>query len=232
MSRLQVLIVDDERSARDEVTRLLENYPDFEIMGEARNADEAKALIGAKHPDLLFLDIQMPVKSGFELLETLDQVPQVIFVTAYDQYAVKAFEVSAIDYLMKPVREERFAKAIEQARLKMGKQADEKQIFVKDGQQYHFISWGKVYLIESMDNYARLYFEGKKVFLKSSLNQLENKLDMSVFFRINRAQIINMKFIEKISTTLNGRIKITLNTGDILEISERQSVKFRSLKRA
>jgi two-component system, LytTR family, response regulator len=231
MSKIQVIIIDDERTARDEVKRLLENYSGFEIVGEARNADEAKTLIELKRPDLLFLDIQMPEKSGFDLLESLDQVPHVIFITAFDQYAVKAFEVSAIDYLMKPVREERFAKAIEQVRLKITNPPPDKQIFVKDGQHYHFISWRKVYLIESMDNYARLYFDDKKVFLKSSLNQLEKKLDTSVFFRINRAQIINMEFIEKITASEHGRIKIILKTGHVSEASERQSVKFKSIKR-
>jgi two-component system LytT family response regulator len=107
----------------------------------------------------------------------------------------------------------------------------DERIFVKDRQQYHFISWSKVYLIESMDNYARLYFDDKKVFLKSSLNQLEKKLDETIFFRINRAQLINIKFIDKISTAANGRIKISLKTGEMLEVSERQSVKFKSMGR-
>ncbi len=230
MKKIQVIIVDDERTARDEVKRLLDNYADFEVVAEAKNADEAKALIELKHPDLLFLDIQMPEISGFELLESLDSVPQVIFVTAFDQYAVKAFEVSAIDYLMKPVREERFEKAIEQVRSKIVK-PNNARIFVKDRHQYHFISWSKVYLIESMDNYARLYFDDKKVFLKSSLNQLEKKLDEAVFFRINRAQIINMQFIDKIIAAANGRIKISLKTGEMLDVSERQSVKFKNMAR-
>jgi two-component system LytT family response regulator len=230
MKKIHVIIIDDERTARDEVKRLLEDYPDFEVIAEAKNADEARDLIELKKPDLLFLDIQMPEKSGFELLELLENVPQVIFITAFDQYAVKAFEVSAIDYLMKPVREERFAKAIEQVRTKNIIPGDER-IFVKDRQQYHFISWSKVYLIESMDNYARLYFDDKKVFLKSSLNQLEKKLDETIFFRINRAQLINIKFIDKICTAANGRIKISLKTGEVLEVSERQSVKFKSMGR-
>ncbi len=230
MKKIRIIIIDDERAARDEVKRLLDSFPDFEIAGEARNADEAKALIESMHPDLIFLDIQMPEKSGFDLLESLEKVPQVIFTTAYDQYAVKAFEVSALDYLMKPIREERFAMAIEQARSKIVKlHAD--RIFVKDRQQYHFVSWDKVYLIESMDNYARLFFDGKKVFLKSSLNQLEEKLDAAIFFRINRAQIINMKFIQKVAVADNGRLNITLSTGDVLEVSERQSVRFKNMKR-
>jgi two-component system LytT family response regulator len=230
MSKVHAIIIDDERAARDEVKRLLENYPDFEVVGEARNADEAKELIEARQPDLLFLDIQMPEKSGFDLLESLDNVPQVIFTTAFDQYAVKAFEVSALDYLMKPIRDERFAKAIEQVRSKVIK-PEKDRIFVKDRNQYHFISWSKVYLIESMDNYARLFFDDKGVFFKSSLNQLEKTLDETIFFRINRAQIINRQFIEKVNVAADGRLTITLNTGNVLQVSERQSVKFKSMAR-
>jgi two-component system LytT family response regulator len=231
MKKIKTIIIDDERTARDEVKRLLDNYADFEIIGEAKNADDAKLLIELKQPDLLFLDIQMPEKSGFDLLESLDRVPQVIFITAFDQYAVKAFEVSAIDYLMKPVREERFAKAIEQVRAKAANTTAESQIFVKDRQQYHFISWNKVYLIESMDNYARLYFDNKKVFLKSSLNQLENKLDEAVFLRINRAQIINRHFIDKISVVPGGKMTISLKPGGVFEVSERQAVKLKNMGR-
>jgi len=227
MKKITVIIVDDERSARNEVRRLLADFPDFDIVAEAQNADEAKIVIEQKHPDLLFLDVQMPEKSGFELLESLVQVPQVVFVTAYDQYAVKAFEVSALDYLMKPVREERFTKAIEQARRKLNIPHEER-IFIKDRNRYHFINWSSIFLIESMDNYARLYFDDKKVLLKSSLNQLEQRLDKAVFFRANRAQIINTQFIDKIYNPRDGNIRITLKTGNCVEVSERQWVKFKN----
>jgi two-component system LytT family response regulator len=231
MKKLRVLIIDDERMAREEIKRLLAPYADLEIAGEAKNADDAIAQIEQKHPDLLFLDIQMPERSGFELLESLNDVPEVIFTTAFDEYAVKAFEVNALDYLMKPIREERFAQAIEKVRQKLSQQTADAQIFVKDRQQYHFIRWSKVHLIESMDNYARLYFEGKNVFLKSSLNQLEEKLDAGIFFRINRSQIINMQFIQKINIIPNGRLQIILQTGEVLEASDRQSVKLKSMGR-
>ncbi|WPU98632.1 response regulator [Mucilaginibacter sp. cycad4] len=226
MKKIRVLIIDDERAARSEIRRLLAHYPDFEIIGEAVNADDAMKMIGEQMPDLLFLDIQMPEKSGFDLLEALAQVPPVIFTTAYDQYAVKAFEVSALDYLVKPIRDERFEKAIAQARQRLSKADPAGQIFVKDRQQYHFIQWSSVHLIESMDNYARIFFGDKNVFLKSSLNQLEEKLNSSIFFRINRAQIINRQYIQTI-TTVDGRLKITISTGAQLEVSERQSAKFR-----
>jgi two-component system LytT family response regulator len=226
MKKIRVLIIDDERAARSEIKRLLAGYPDFEITGEASNVDDALKMIGEPMPDILFLDIQMPEKSGFDLLESLDEVPLVIFTTAYDQYALKAFEVSALDYLVKPIREERFEKAIIQARQRLGNADPAGQIFVKDRQQYHFIQWSSVHLIESMDNYARIFFGDKNVFLKSSLNQLEEKLNSATFFRINRAQIINRQYIQTI-TTVDGRLKITINTGAQLEVSERQSVKFR-----
>lgn len=227
MKKIKVIIIDDERAAREEIKRMLAGYPELEVTGEARNVPEARIQIELKQPDLLFLDIQMPGESGFDLLESLEKVPQVIFTTAFDQYAVKAFEVSALDYLMKPVREERFAKAMDQLKLKT--QTDDRVIFVKDGPQYHFISWSKVYLISSMDNYARLYFEDKNVFLKTSLNQLEKKLDETTFFRINRAQIINLKYIAKVSPAIGGRLTITLHNGECMEVSDRQSVKFRKI---
>lgn len=228
MKKLKVLIIDDERNAREEIKLLLKSYPDIEIAGEAKNADDAKEQIDIKKPDLLFLDIQMPEKTGFDLLESLDNVPQVIFTTAYDQYAVKAFEVSAIDYLMKPIREERFAKAMEQLKVKSASKNDDR-IFVKDRLQYHFVSWNKVHLIESMDNYARLFFDDKNVFLKTSLNLLEQKLDESLFFRVNRAQIINLNYIDKIIPLPGGKLKVLLKTGDALEASDRQSVKLKKL---
>lgn len=230
MKSITTVIIDDERGAREEIKRLLSSYTDFEIVGEAKNAAEAKTVIESLQPDILFLDIQMPQVSGFDLLESLGSVPQVIFTTAFDQYAVKAFEVNALDYLMKPIREERFEKAIVQARLRLITTINDRQFFVKDKQQYYFISWNKVHMITSMDNYARLYFGQKNAFLKTSLNQLEKKLDPDTFFRINRAQIINLHYIKQITTATNGRLIFTLRTGDFFEASDRQSVKFKNLK--
>lgn len=229
MKKIRVIIIDDERNAREELKRLILNFPELEIVGEAKNADDAQMEIELKHPDLLFLDIQMPGKTGFDLLESLNDVPAIIFTTAFDQYAVKAFEVGAMDYLMKPIREERFSLAIEKIKMKIGQVNDSHQIFVKDRDEYHLVRWKQVHLIESMDNYARIYFGDKKVFLKSSLNQLEQKLDGTLFFRINRAQIINTLFINKISTTSSGRLEIRLSSGEILEVSERQSVKLKKM---
>ena len=224
-----VLIVDDERSARAELKRLLASFPEFEIIGEAKNADEAREQIKQQQPSILFLDIQMPECSGFELLESLDEVPEVVFTTAFDQYAVKAFEVSAFDYLLKPIREERFAQTVNRLLEKCKQDQPAKQVFVKDGDRYHFVKWETVHLIESMDNYARIFFNDQKTWLKSSLNQLEKMLNEQVFFRANRAQIINLDYIEKIRAATNGSLTVTLRTGHVIEISERRSVQFKKL---
>lgn len=234
MKPIKVLIIDDERSAREELKRALSGYPLFEIAGEAQNADEARAEIQTKKPDLIFLDIQMPGESGFELLASLAEVPEVIFTTAFDQYAVKAFEINALDYLMKPIRDERFALAIARVMEKGKKQEAEKgsltadrTIFIKDGERCHFVKLSEVYLIESMDNYARLYFGDQKAFLKTSLNQLTEKLDEAVFFRISRTHIVNLNYIKEIFPMPKGKLRIGLKTGELLDVSDRQSVKFK-----
>lgn len=228
MTQIKALIIDDERAAREELKRLLSNYPEFTITGEATNADDAAKLIKTEQPDVIFLDIQMPGKSGFELLEELLVVPEVIFVTAYDQYALKAFEVSALDYLMKPIRIERFEKAVLQLQAKLKIEVREQQQFVKDGNKYHTFAWSQVQLIASMDNYARLSIGDKVICIKKSLNQLEKELDEALFFRVNRAQIVNLKYSFQVSTNAAGRLVIQLTTGEILEASDRQTVKFKN----
>jgi two-component system, LytTR family, response regulator len=226
MKSITALIIDDERTARQELRHMLTDYPDVKVVGEAANADEAEELIRSLKPDIIFLDIQMPGRTGFELLESLISVPIVIFVTAFDAYAVKAFEVSALDYLMKPVREERFAKAMEQA-IDRFRGKEQSVIFVKDRGRYHMIKWEDVHLIESMDNYARLFFKKQTVFLKTSLNQLEVQLDPQQFFRTSRAQIINLHYISSIQEQ-DGRLTALLNTGEQIIFSSRQATRFKS----
>lgn len=232
MKKIRVIIVDDERTARNEIKRLLEPYPAFDITGEAGNADEARAEIELHQPDLIFLDIQMPGASGFDLLESLDEVPEVIFTTAFDEYAVQAFEINALDYLLKPIRQERFAKAVERAQQRLAEKVAalpaQRRIFIRDGHKCYFVQLSAVHLIESMGNYACLYFEGKKALIKTSLNQLEEKLGEEIFFRINRTQIINTNYIQNIHPAEKGRIRISLQTGELLELSDRQSIKFKS----
>jgi len=235
MKSYKTIIIDDERLAREEVKRALSAYPEFEVIGEAANVDEAVVLIEKEHPDLIFLDIHMPEKSGFDLLEELTVVPEVVFTTAYDQYAVKAFEVNAIDYLVKPLRDERFGLSIEKIKATFAKREARREalpmhykIFIKDGEKCFFIPLTDIRLIQSMDNYARLFFGDEKAMIKRSLNLLAEKLDPTVFFRINRSQIINTQYIKEIHPHFNGKLQITLTSGESLEVSSRQSAKFKN----
>lgn len=226
MRKIRSLIIDDERGARQELARMLKSYPQVTVLGEAANADEAEQLIRLLKPDLIFLDIQMPGRTGFDLLETLVHVPQVIFVTAFDSYAVKAFEVSAMDYLMKPVREERFKSAMDKTIEKIG--VNDAAVFVKDRSKYRLIKWKDVHLIESVDNYARLFFRQEHVLLKTSLNKLEENPDCERFFRAGRSILFNLDYISSIKKDEEGMF-VELKTGNLIRISERQAVKLRSL---
>lgn len=236
MKTFKTIIIDDERLAREEVKRALKIYPEFEIIGEASHVDEAREMIEEMIPDIIFLDIHMPEKSGFDLLEELTTVPEVVFTTAYDQYAVKAFELNALDYLVKPLREERFAKTIEKVKLELIEKTKVKpdvlpmhrKIFIKEGEKCYFIPLSEIHFIESLDNYARLYFGGQKAMIKRSLNLLEQKLDSTVFFRANRSQIINTHYIKEIHPHFNNKLHITLTTSETIEVSGRQSVKFKN----
>lgn len=235
MEEYKVIIVDDERLAREEVKRCLVNYPEFKIVGEANNAALGKELIESTNPHVVFLDIQMPEKTGFDLLEELTTVPEIVFTTAYSEYAAKAFEVNALDYLVKPIREERFAKSIEKVKAELFKIKQTRseflihqKIFIKDGDKCFFIPLSDIRYIESLENYARLHFNKNKALVKKSLNSLESKLDHTMFFRINRKQIINIQYIKKVYPHLNNRLKIVLDTEETFEVSNRQSIRFKN----
>lgn len=231
MKKIRTLVVDDERAAREELKMALALHDDVDVVGEARNADDALAAIEALHPDLIFLDIRMPEKSGFALLESLIDVPEVIFLTAHHEYAVQAFEVNALDYLLKPFREERLARALEKVRAKIlsGQGATNRQIFIKDGTRCYFIRPDEISLIESLENYSRLCFQDKKVLLKRSLNQWEKLLDAGIFFRVSRTQIVNLHHVAEVLQRPGGRLRLRLKSGKEADVSSRQSVKFKNL---
>ena len=236
MIQLKAIIVEDSRLARNELKELINSYPEIEVIAEAENVDDGFELINSLQPDLLFLDIHMPEKDGFKLLEMLDYVPLTIFTTAFDEYAIKSFEYNAFDYLLKPISEERFSKTIEKVKGELHRKAVlqtevlpmHRKIFIKDGENCHFVPLSDIHYIESLDNYARLYFGDQKAMIKRSLNLLEEKLDPTVFFRANRSQIINIHYIQEIYPHFNNRLHITLTSGDKIEVSSRQSVKFKN----
>jgi two-component system LytT family response regulator len=237
------LIIDDERLARIELRKLLAEHPFIEIVGEASNASEGRDKIEELNPDLIFLDIQMPGKTGFDLLEELDRAPHVIFTTAYDEYALKAFAVNALDYLLKPIDPGRLADALNRL-----SQEDEReipsvehlagirslltendQVFVKDGERCWFVKLADIRLFESVGNYAKVYFGPNKPLILKSLNALEERLDEKIFFRANRKHIVNLRMIEKVEPYFNGGLLLEIKGGEKIEISRRQAVKFKEM---
>ena len=239
---MRAIIIDDERLARSELKKLLQEYPEIEIVDEAANAEEGISKIDTLHPDLIFLDIQMPGKSGFDMLSELDRAPHVIFTTAYDEYALKAFEVNALDYLLKPVEPKRLADAVQKLQLAEAKEnnvtteninqsllAEDDQVFVKDGERCWFVKLSEIRLFESVGNYAKVFFGPNKPLILKSLNALEERLDQKIFFRANRKHIVNLRMIEKIEPYFNGGLLLELKGGEKIEVSRRQTVKFKEM---
>lgn len=235
---ITAVIVEDSRLARNELKELLKAHTEIEILGEAENVDDGVVLIEETKPDLLFLDINMPEKDGFDLLELLDEVPITVFTTAYDEYAIKSFEYNALDYLLKPINEKRFALAIDKVKLQLESTAVEgdeiveklkesSQIFIKDGEKCWLVKIGDISHFEIVGNYTRVFFQDQKPMLYKSLNQVEGKLPEHCFFRTNRQQIINTNFIQSVVPWFNGKLKLTMQTGEEIEVSRRQSYLFK-----
>ncbi len=237
---MTALIIDDERLARKELNSLLAEHHEIEIIGEAVNADDAFEKINTLNPDLLFLDIQMPGKTGFDLLEMLDSVPKVIFTTAYDEFALKAFEVNALDYVLKPIQPERLKDAISKLEISKAQEHIEEekprdkltgkdQVFVKDGEKCWFVRLSDVRLFESYGNYIKVYFDQQKPMIHKSLNALDERLDDKTFFRVSRKHIINLNWVDKIETWFNGGLMVILKGGEKVEVSRRQASKFKDM---
>ncbi len=236
---MRAIVIDDSRLARNELKRLLKELDTIQVIAEAADAIEAKEKIEQEKPDLIFLDIQMPGKNGFQLLEDLEFVPDVVFTTAYDEYALKAFEYNALDYLQKPVQIDRLAGAISKVAEKKEKRkiADDngnfmtasEQVFVKDGERCWFVLLGEIRLFEVDGNYTKVLFEDHKPMIPRTLNYLETRLDPKTFFRANRQQIINLKWVEKIEPWFSGSIKIFMKGGHEVDVSRRQTQRFKEL---
>lgn len=237
------IIIDDERLARSELRKMLAEYPEIEILAESANADEALVLIPEHQPDIIFLDIQMPAKTGFELLESLDKVPAVIFTTAFNDFAIKAFEVNALDYLLKPIDPKRLSDAIQKLMLMDERDSgltepryesrhllsEADQVFVKDGEKCWFVKLAEIRLFESVGNYARVFFGTNKPLILKSLNSLEERLDTRIFFRANRKHIVNLRMIEKVEPFFNGGLLLEIKGGEKIEVSRRQAVRFKEM---
>lgn len=242
---MRTIIIDDERLAREELKKMLKDYHEIEIIDEAKNPEEAIEKIKSLKPDLIFLDVQMPGMTGFDMLKKLDEIPKVVFVTAYDEFALKAFEVKALDYVLKPVDPAR----LEETMSKLMTNDDEFQstagtpkydrssrpltvtdsIFIKDGEKCFYVELSKVRKFESDGNYVKVYFDNSRPLILRSLNSLEERLDPEHFFRANRKFIINLNWISMVENWFNGGLQVELREGEKVEISRRQAIKFKEM---
>jgi two-component system LytT family response regulator len=244
MKIFRTLLIEDERLAREELKSLLKDFMEIEIVGEARNGSEALEMIKKLSPDLLFLDINMPEMNGFEMIKHLEEIPQVIFVTAYDEFALKAFEVNALDYLLKPVDPKRLQEAIKKlsnSEEDFNSPSDvflaskdraltlEDKVFIKDGEKCWFIELRKIRMLESDGNYVKVYFDTSRPLLLRSLNSFEERLDARFFFRANRKFIINLQWVSSIENWFNGGLRVELMEGEKVEISRRQAIRFKEV---
>lgn len=230
---MKALLVDDERLARAGLRRLLKAHDDITIVGEAANADEAATQIQRLRPDVVFLDVEMPGRGGLELLEELEDLPAVIFTTAYQDYAVRAFEVGAVDYLLKPIVAERLAAALDRlrraTRTKDPEMGSEQRVFLRDGERCWIVALDEIRMLESEGNYTRVYFGENHPLIYKSLNALEARLNPATFFRASRSHIVNIRDIYSLAPQPDGGLVATLKGGIKIGISRRQSRKLREV---
>ena len=237
---MNALLVDDERLARNELRRLLSAHPDVTIVGEAATVGEAETRLRDLPVDLLFLDIKMPGATGFDLLERLDRVPLLVFTTAYDEFALRAFEVNACDYLLKPIRPDRLAAALDRMRTlrsaahpaspapgapRLRSAAD--RVFLRDGNRCWIVTMGEIVFFETDGNYARAYFGANRPLIRTSLNALEARVDPALFFRASRRHLINLRFVERIEAAADDGYMVSLRGGHSVPVSRRQSRQLR-----
>jgi two-component system, LytTR family, response regulator len=232
---MKALLVDDERLARAELRRLLRVHPQVDVVGEAANVVEASAKVAELSPDLLFLDIDMPGGSGFDLLSSLEAAPAVIFTTAYDEHALRAFEVNALDYLLKPVEPARLAAALLRVRPPpspppSGAPPYLERLFVRDGERCFFVPLSEVRMFGSEGNYARLHLGGSyEPLLPRSLNYLEERLDPAHFFRASRKDLVNLRWVQHVEPGPGASLVLMMDGGREVEMSRRQAARFRAL---
>lgn len=232
---MKALVVEDSRLAREGLVRMLQQFPELALVGQADHPQTALQLINEHKPEVIFLDIHMPGESGFDLLEKLDYTPRIIFTTAYSEYAIRSFDYHAVDYLLKPISQERLEKAVQklfatasEANVQPGLDINS-QIFVKDEEQYHLVPLVSIRYIESCKNYVRIYFGDQKAFIKKSLNQVEARLPGRYFFRANRQFIVNLQAIVAIEEAISDGFLLTMNDGKEIEVSRRNALSLKNL---
>ncbi len=246
---MKAIVVEDSRLAREGLVRMLRDYPQLTVVGQADHAGSALTLVDETHPDVIFLDIHMPGGTGFELLEKLSYLPQIIFTTAYSEHAIRSFDFNTIDYLLKPISKERLTIAVNKllARTNTSDTEDEthvdsdknqsvkdpleghSKLLVKDGDHCFLIRLDTIRYIESQKNYVQLFFENNKAFVKKSLNSIEARLPKSIFFRANRQYVVNLQEIRRIEESISDGFVVTMSDGKVLEISRRNAIELKEL---
>lgn len=230
---IRTVLIEDSDLARFELEHQLRAFPEIDIVGQAADVDAAQALIEAQAPDLLLLDIDLPGGNAFDLLARLDHIPQIIFTTAFDAYALQAFAYNTIDYLLKPIEPERLAQALAKLRPLASADRDrlsaDSQIFVKDGERCHLVKVREIRWIEAIGNYSRLYFGTHSPMLYRALGAIEGRLDPRVFFRCSRQHLVNLSYVESIHPWVNGGLQLRIKGGTEIEVSRRQSQRLREL---
>ena len=234
---MKAILIDDERLARQELKNLLALHKDIEIVAECSDAVQAKEKINELKPDIIFCDIQMPGKSGLELVEEISGAIDVVFITAHDEHSIKAFELNAFDYLLKPVQADRLAETIKKLSIKESATkidnnsplTEKDMVFIKDGEKCWFVRLSDIRLFESEGNYVRVYFENFRPLILRSLNSLETRLDEKQFFRASRKHMINLSYIVSVEAWFNGGLNVKLKDSKEIEISRRQAVKLKDM---
>lgn len=234
---MKAIVVEDTRVAREGLVRMLGKFPELEVVGQADHPETALELIARTQPDVIFLDINMPGASGFDLLEKLDYSPRIIFTTAYSEYAIKSFDYNTIDYLLKPISPARLAQAVAKLIASPEELTPEQkpplemnsQIFIKDNEKCFLVTLESIRYIESCKNYVRIFFNQESAFIKKSLNQVEERLPSRFFFRANRQFIVNLRCIVAIEEAIHEGYDITMNNGFKIEVSRRQATDLKEL---
>jgi two-component system LytT family response regulator len=237
---MKAIVVEDSRLAREGLVRMLGAFPELEVVGQADHPDSALALIEATRPDVIFLDIHMPGASGFDLLAALDYLPRIVFTTAYAEYAIRSFDYNTVDYLLKPISQERLEQAVRKLAVETPTEEEEaaetrppldigSKIFVKDGERCHLVTLASIRYIESCKNYVRIYFGDERAYVKKSLNSVADRLPEKHFFRASRQCIINLQEIRSIEESISLGYDVTMNDGKVIEISRRNATELKEL---
>ena len=238
---IRSIVVDDERLAREEIKLMLKEFPSIDIVGEAKNGDEGIKLVKELKPDLIFLDVSMPGMTGFEMIKQLEEIPNVIFITAFDDFALKAFDVQALDYILKPVDTQRLKDAIGKIEMREDFASEiqntpnrasrpltiNDKVFIKDGERCWFVEIGSIRKFESEGNYVKIYFDTFKPLVLRTLNSFEERLHPEDFFRASRKHLVNIHWIATVENWFNGGLLLTLKDGEKIEVSRRQAIKFK-----